>query len=148
MPVVLVGDDHEYRGDVLSRGWHRRRHRRSGNGQPDHEYEGAPPARVRIDLPKGRYLPQFTFLDASRRQPLRADTSLLVPPFKSLSAPADDAGFSEGYGVVVDHYAPVGSALIWMFKATLGDRFTPEMEDAWIETYAAISSDMERGARG
>jgi hemoglobin-like flavoprotein len=53
-----------------------------------------------------------------------------------------------GYGVVIDHYAPVGSALIWMFQSTLGDRFTPEMEDAWIETYAAISSDMERGARG
>jgi hemoglobin-like flavoprotein len=52
-----------------------------------------------------------------------------------------------GYGVVVDHYAPVGSALIWMFKETLGERFTPEMEDAWLDAYAVISSDMERGAR-
>jgi hemoglobin-like flavoprotein len=51
------------------------------------------------------------------------------------------------YGVVVDHYAPVGSALIWMFQQTLGDRFTVEMEEAWLEAYAAISSDMERGAR-
>ena len=51
------------------------------------------------------------------------------------------------YGVVLDHYAPVGSALIRMFQATLGDRFTPEMEDAWLETYAVISGDMERGAR-
>ena len=51
------------------------------------------------------------------------------------------------YGVVVDHYAPVGSALIRMFQVTLGDRFTPEMEDAWLEAYAVISGDMERGAR-
>ncbi len=52
-----------------------------------------------------------------------------------------------GYGVAIDNYAPVGSALIWMFQSTLGDRFTLEMEDAWLETYAAISSAMERGAR-
>jgi len=51
------------------------------------------------------------------------------------------------YGVVVGHYAPVGSALIRMFQVTLGDRFTPEMEEAWLETYAVISGDMERGAR-
>lgn len=51
------------------------------------------------------------------------------------------------YGVVQDHYAPVGSALIHMFKVTLGDRFTPEMEEAWLETYAHISGGMERGAR-
>ena len=53
-----------------------------------------------------------------------------------------------GYGVAIDHYAPVGSALIWMFTTTLAEQFTPEMEEAWIETYAAITSDMERGARG
>lgn len=51
------------------------------------------------------------------------------------------------YGVAIDHYAPVGSALIWMFDATLGTRFTAEMEEAWLETYAAISTEMERGAR-
>jgi hemoglobin-like flavoprotein len=51
------------------------------------------------------------------------------------------------YGVVVDQYAPVGSALVWMFTETLGDRFTPAMEEAWIDTFAAISSEMERGAR-
>jgi TolB-like protein len=59
-------------------------------------YEGAPPVHVRIDLPKGRYLPRFTFVVGSRRQPSTADTTVLVQPFKSLGAPADDAGFSEG----------------------------------------------------
>lgn len=51
------------------------------------------------------------------------------------------------YGVRVDHYAPVGSALIWMFQQALGDRFTPEMEEAWLEAYAFISLEAERGPR-
>jgi hemoglobin-like flavoprotein len=53
-----------------------------------------------------------------------------------------------GYGVKADHYAPVGSALIWMFKHALGDRFTLEMEEAWLEAYAFISLEAERGSRG
>ncbi|HEX4169421.1 MAG TPA: globin domain-containing protein [Bryobacteraceae bacterium] len=52
-----------------------------------------------------------------------------------------------GYGVKIDHYAPLGSALIWMFQHTLGDRFTSEMEDAWLEFYAFLSFEMERGSR-
>ena len=52
-----------------------------------------------------------------------------------------------GYGVEINQYAPVGSALIWMFQQTLGDRFTPEMEEAWLEAYAFISGEMERGFR-
>jgi hemoglobin-like flavoprotein len=51
------------------------------------------------------------------------------------------------YGVKVDQYAPLGSALIWMFQHTLGERFTPEMEDAWLEFYAFASFEMERGSR-
>ncbi len=51
------------------------------------------------------------------------------------------------YGVKPDQYAPVGSALIWMFKYALGDRFTGEMEEAWLEAYAFISLEAERGAR-
>jgi hemoglobin-like flavoprotein len=52
-----------------------------------------------------------------------------------------------GYGVTIDQYAPVGSALIWMFQHTLGDRFTAEMEEAWLEFYAFLSFEMERGSR-
>lgn len=51
------------------------------------------------------------------------------------------------YGVEIDQYAPVGSALIWMFQHTLGDQFTSEMEEAWLEAYAIISFEMERGSR-
>lgn len=52
-----------------------------------------------------------------------------------------------GYGVKIDQYAAVGSALIWMFQHTLGDRFTAEMEEAWLEFYAFASFEMERGSR-
>jgi hemoglobin-like flavoprotein len=51
------------------------------------------------------------------------------------------------YGVKIDQYAPVGSALIWMFQRTLGDRFTSEMEEAWLEFYAFMSFEMERGSQ-
>src|SRR5579862_1506877 len=51
------------------------------------------------------------------------------------------------YGVTFDQYAPVGSALIWMFQQTLADRFTSEMEEAWLEAYAFLSFEMERGSR-
>jgi nitric oxide dioxygenase len=65
----------------------------------------------------------------------------LVPELRKLGARHG------GYGVEINHYAPVGSALIWMFQQTLGERFTPEMEEAWLEAYAFISSEMERGFR-
>jgi len=51
------------------------------------------------------------------------------------------------YGVQIDYYAPVGSALIWMFQHTLGNRFTLEMEEAWLDAFAFISTEMERGCR-
>jgi hemoglobin-like flavoprotein len=51
------------------------------------------------------------------------------------------------YGVKTDDYAPVGSALMWMFQQTLGERFTAEMEEAWFEFYAFASLEMERGSR-
>jgi hemoglobin-like flavoprotein len=53
-----------------------------------------------------------------------------------------------GYGVTIDQYAPIGSALIWMFQRTLGERFTSEMEQDWMEFYAFASLEMERGSRG
>ena len=52
-----------------------------------------------------------------------------------------------GYGVKIDQYAPLGSALIWMFQHTLGDRFTTEMEEAWLEFYAFLTLELERGSR-
>lgn len=47
------------------------------------------------------------------------------------------------YGAKPDHFAPVGSALMYCLSATLGDQLTPEAEEAWIEAYAYFAREME-----
>lgn len=50
------------------------------------------------------------------------------------------------YGVRDEHYATVGSALIWTLKKGLGEDFTPDTEAAWREVYAALSGAMKAAA--
>lgn len=52
-----------------------------------------------------------------------------------------------GYGVQEKDYDTVGRALLWTLKQGLADAFTPEVEAAWAETYAAIAAAMQEGAR-
>lgn len=47
-----------------------------------------------------------------------------------------------GYGVKAEHYGPVGEALIWTLQTGLGPAFTPDVRDAWVKTYGAITSVM------
>lgn len=51
-----------------------------------------------------------------------------------------------GYGVRSDHYAPVGSALIYALQQTMGEHWTADAEDAWIEAYAYFAREMETAA--
>lgn len=46
------------------------------------------------------------------------------------------------YGVTAAHYAPVGTALLWTLEKGLGPDFTPEVKEAWAETYTAIAGVM------
>ena len=50
------------------------------------------------------------------------------------------------YGVMDEHYAKVGTALIGALEESLGDKFTPEVRSAWTEALILISSLMRRGA--
>ncbi len=50
------------------------------------------------------------------------------------------------YGVTEAHYDTVGSALIWTLGKGLGEQFTPEVEDAWVETYTTLASAMKQAA--
>jgi hemoglobin-like flavoprotein len=50
------------------------------------------------------------------------------------------------YGVREEHYATVAGALLWTLHTVLRDAFTPEVRAAWIATYEALSSAMQRGA--
>jgi hemoglobin-like flavoprotein len=47
-----------------------------------------------------------------------------------------------GYGVRPEHYALVGSALLWTLEQGLADDFTPELRAAWAEAYGALSEMM------
>lgn len=48
----------------------------------------------------------------------------------------------KGYGVTTAHYAPVGAALLWTLEQGLGPDFTPEVKEAWTETYTALAGVM------
>ena len=52
----------------------------------------------------------------------------------------------EGYGVKEEHYESVGAALLWTLGQGLGGKFTPEVEEAWAETYGTLTALMKDGA--
>src|ERR1700685_212958 len=91
---------------------------------PVHEFynrlfELAPDARTlftgQIDLQARKFADMLTWVIAHLETPDR-----LCREMRELGAR------HSSYGVRVDHYAPVGSALIWMFQHVLGSRFTGE----------------------
>ncbi len=51
-----------------------------------------------------------------------------------------------GYGVKDQHYKPVGEALVYTLEQGLGDDFTPEVKEAWIETYMTLQGVMTAAA--
>lgn len=65
----------------------------------------------------------------------------LVPAVEAL-------GFRHaGYGVTDAHYGTVATALLWTLEQGLGESFTPEVREAWIETYTILATVMQNGAR-
>ena len=46
------------------------------------------------------------------------------------------------YGVAPEHYALVGSALVWTLEQGLGEEFTPAVRAAWETAYAALAEMM------
>jgi len=52
-----------------------------------------------------------------------------------------------GYGVTDEHYDTVATALLWTLEQGLGEGFTPDVRDAWIETYTILATVMQNGAR-
>ncbi|MEM7132383.1 MAG: globin family protein [Chloroflexota bacterium] len=51
-----------------------------------------------------------------------------------------------GYGVRDEHYATVGSALLWTLEQGLGEAFTDEIRSAWAAIYTIMSSVMKEAA--
>jgi hemoglobin-like flavoprotein len=50
------------------------------------------------------------------------------------------------YGVVDQHYATVGQALLDMLAKVLDKQFTPEVRAAWVALYTTVETLMKRGA--
>lgn len=98
--------------------------------------EVRPMFKLEMDLQAKKFADMLAWMIAHLEQP-----DDLRKELRALGARHRD------YGVEIDQYAPVGSSLIWMFQHALGDRFTSEMEEAWLEAYAFISFEMERGSR-
>ncbi|MBE9047936.1 globin, partial [Pleurocapsales cyanobacterium LEGE 10410] len=50
------------------------------------------------------------------------------------------------YGALPEHYPLVGSALLTAFEQYLQEKWTPEVKQAWVDAYGAISKIMLDGA--
>jgi len=50
------------------------------------------------------------------------------------------------YGVKVDDYTPVGNALLYTLHKGLGDKFTPDVRQAWVNVYGIIANVMRTAA--
>lgn len=67
---------------------------------------------------------------------------VLFPALKDLGRRHAD------YGAKPEHYGAVGVALLDTFAVYLGEAWTPELKEAWVEAYGAILSLMLEGANG
>ena len=52
-----------------------------------------------------------------------------------------------GYGVKPEYFPSMGRALIYSVKEQLGEKYTDETKDAWVEVYGALSYDMIRAQK-
>ena len=47
-----------------------------------------------------------------------------------------------GYGVTAEDYQPVAEAFLWTLDYYLGEAFTPELKEAWVEAYTILADAM------
>ena len=69
-----------------------------------------------------------------------SDLGKLVPAVEDLGRKHVD------YGVRKKDYETVGAALLWTLEQGLGEAFTPEVEEAWFNTYDLLSKTMQKAA--
>jgi nitric oxide dioxygenase len=51
------------------------------------------------------------------------------------------------YGVEDRHYDTVGGALLWTLEKGLGDKFTPDVKEAWTAAYTLLATVMKDAAK-
>ncbi len=68
------------------------------------------------------------------------DLDGLVPVLQKMAVKHVD------YGVRAEHYTPVGNALLYALKIGLGEDWTPELRQAWVDVYRIIAKTMKDAA--
>ena len=102
-------------------------------------------------------------IDPSLRQKFKGDMkdqhqkllSALALVIRSLHAPERIVGAAQklaikhlDYGVIPQHYTYVGNALIRTLKKGLGPEFTPELQEAWVNSFRMLAKVMKQAAYG
>jgi hemoglobin-like flavoprotein len=64
----------------------------------------------------------------------------LVPAVQNLGVRHVD------YGVKDEHYDTVAAALLWTLEQGLGDEFTAELKQAWVDVYTLLANTMKAAA--
>lgn len=95
--------------------------------------------------------PLFANSDMASQQKKLLDSLVLV--INNVRKPEALVGALKGlgarhvqYGALPAHYPLVGGSLLKTLEMYLGDDWTPEVKQAWVEAYGAISSLMLDGA--
>jgi hemoglobin-like flavoprotein len=70
----------------------------------------------------------------------------LARPEKILYAVQQLGRRHAAYGVQSRHYETVAVALLWMLEHVLGEAYTPEVREAWTETYNLLAKAMRDAA--
>ncbi len=65
------------------------------------------------------------------------DLEPMLPAIENLGRRHND------YGVQHEHYATVGSALLWTLEQGLGDAFDAETREAWVVAYGMLATAMQ-----
>jgi hemoglobin-like flavoprotein len=93
--------------------------------------------------PEAARLFSHTDMDAQGRKVMRMFAEIvrtLDQPETLVAEVADLGRRPVPYGVHDSQYDSVGTALLWTLEQGLGPDFTPEIRDAWTETYLYVST--------
>ena len=70
-----------------------------------------------------------------------------LPKLDTIVPAVEDLGRRHlDYDVTEEMYDTVGEALLWTLRQGLGDDFTPEVEEAWVDTYNTLADVMKSAA--
>lgn len=70
-----------------------------------------------------------------------------LPKLDTIVGAVQDMGVRHtDYGVEPQHYDSVGAALLWTLEQGLGEAYTPEVAEAWTETYVTLATVMKDAA--